>query len=148
MLFRKSTFAISLLVAQLIFQAGGNFAYANVIAAETAKQQADLGWAFRSDKEDFVGQACIQEGDGNGKAKTSGPSQSGFTFSQSLSEAQAASELGFGMDGRASYGVSDYSIAADFYQQSVSSSFSISSIWESECPAFLLARLLTRSFNV
>lgn len=97
------------------------------INAITSNRSALLGSAYLSEKESFVGQQCV-----TGKTVPAGIAQSTFNFSQTLSKKQAEDELGFSVGGKARFGAVTASAAARSMKSSVSSSYSISSVWLSE----------------
>lgn len=100
---------------------------AHEISAATAEKDAILGSAYKSEQETFPSQACF-----SGDKISSGAATSTFSFEQSLTEAQASRELGFGAGGRARYGVVEASASARFLKNSISNEYSVSAVWLSE----------------
>jgi len=84
------------------------------------ESQALIGTGYASDKQSFQGN-CL-----GGETVESGINQSNISFSQAISEAQLASELGFEAAGRARFGVISASAAAKFQSAAQSDEFSIS----------------------
>jgi hypothetical protein len=105
----------------------GEFALATDVAANTANRDADLGSAYQSEKELFVGQSCVV-----GNTSSTGAPISTFSFDQSLTESQASNELGFDVGGRARFGVVEASASSRFMRGSVSNQYSVSAVWLSE----------------
>jgi len=101
--------------------------YANDINANTSSQAAILGSAYRSERDDFSGAQCVTGDEGS-----AGISSSTFSFQTALSEAEVSNELGFGAGGRAQFGAVSVSASAKFAQSTVSSDFSVSSVWLSD----------------
>jgi len=89
----------------------------------TGKSALD-GSAYSSTQQDFLGGQCV-----TGTLKPTGVSESSFDLSQTVSESQLSTELGFGMGARARYGVVEASLAANFLSRSVSNAFSVSAIY-------------------
>ncbi|MBL8177880.1 MAG: hypothetical protein JNK48_24600 [Bryobacterales bacterium] len=114
----------SLLVAALCLPFSS---HASDLVAATSGRQAVLGSAYNSKKEEFPGQSCV-----TGTPVPTGTAVATFSFDQSLTESQAAQQLGFGAGGRARFGVVEASASAQFMRNSVSSSYSVSAIWVSE----------------
>ncbi|MGZ3734144.1 MAG: hypothetical protein ACXVC0_04250, partial [Bdellovibrionota bacterium] len=100
---------------------------ATEIPAGSIKGEAVLGSAYKSEKQMFPGDSCL---DGSRKVGA-GKASAGFTFQTSMSESQLSSELGMGVGGRARSGAVEYSGSANFLQNAVSNSLSVSSAWES-----------------
>jgi hypothetical protein len=100
---------------------------ATEINAISARRVAVLGSAYRHDREDFPGEACI-----TGDSTPAGTTTSNFTFQNSISENQATKELGLEAGGRSRIDVVEVSASATFLQNSVSSAYSVSSIWISD----------------
>lgn len=101
--------------------------HAQEINANTASQAAILGSAYRTERDDFSGAQCIA-----GDEVLAGSSSSTFTLQTALSRAEASKELGFEAGGRAEFGVVSVSTLAKFAQSTVSSDFSVSSVWLSD----------------
>lgn len=101
--------------------------YARDVNAITADRSALIGSAYQSDKEHFVGQACVE-----GNELSSGVTTSTFSFEQSLTEKQAADQLGFQAGGYARYGVVKGEASARFAKSAVSSAYSVSAVWLSD----------------
>lgn len=120
------TNAIILLSAGILFSAAQACGAAE-ISALTSKSAAVLGSAYQSDKELLIGQACL-----TGTERDAGAAVSTFSFEQSLSESQAAEQLGLEAGGRARFGATEVSASARFLQSTVSNAYSISSVWLSD----------------
>lgn len=97
------------------------------ISAITANRTAVLGGAYQSDKEEIVGQACVEGSEAQARTFSSS-----FTFEQSLSQAQASDQLGFKFGARARFGATSASAAARFLQASTSNKLSVSAVWISD----------------
>jgi hypothetical protein len=97
------------------------------ISASTASRTAILGSAYQSEKQSFAGQACV-----SGEEVSTGPSLATFSFDQSLTETQAADQLGLSVGGRARFGVVEASASARFMENAVSSKYSVSAVWLSD----------------
>lgn len=117
---------ISVLLAAATIAMVGN-SYATEINPNTANMGVTLGAAYDTDREAFIGQGCVA-----GLLAPTGAAMSTFSFQQSLSEKQAADELGFSAGARVSYGVVTASASAQFMKSSVSTGYSVSAVWLSE----------------
>ncbi|MEZ0605694.1 hypothetical protein ACAX43_26525 [Paraburkholderia sp. IW21] len=102
-------------------------AWAHDISPITATRSALPGDAYDTDKQDFLGGACVA-----GSLVPAGTATSSFSFQNSLSQSEAQSQLGIEVGGRAQFGAVSTSAAAKFAQSSTSSQYSISSIWLSD----------------
>jgi hypothetical protein len=119
------------------FAGGGSYI---VIPSGTDNLEAVLGSAYQSEKENLVGQSCI-----NGKTPVpAGKSEAGFTFGSSMTESQLSSELGLSVGAKARSGAVEYSGSASFLTQSMSDSLSVSSAWESDY-TFPVDKLIVQS---
>lgn len=98
---------------------------AQKISAITSNGVA-IGTGYQTDKENFVGIGVT------GTSTNVGVAQSTFSFSQSLSEKEAEDELGFSVGGKARFGAYQLSAAAKFARNSISTSYSVSSVWVSD----------------
>jgi hypothetical protein len=105
----------------------GSASIARDVNALTSDRSPQIGDAYQSEKESFVGQACL-----GGVRVPTGVATSTFNFEQSLSERQASEQLGFQAGLRARYGVVEGTASARFMKSAVSSAYSISSVWLSE----------------
>ncbi len=101
--------SIVVLVTTLLAASEGR---AEDIIAATSSRQAVLGSAYNSKKQDFVGQSCIV-----GTPSPTGTATGTFNFTQSLTESQAAEQLGFGVGGRARFGVVEANASAQFMRK-------------------------------
>jgi len=120
----------------------GSHGRAADVSALTSGRAALLGYAYNSDKQEFVGNACV-----TGTSATSGVQSSSFSFEQSLSEAETKEFLGFGASGRARFGLTTASASAKFMRNATSTQYALSAIWMSDylMPAEKLATNVVRS---
>ncbi|AXC15943.1 internalin E (plasmid) [Acidisarcina polymorpha] len=97
----------------------------DTVVSATGKT-AILGTAYHSDTQAFSGE-CLK-----GISEPTGTSSSSFALDQQISESELANDLGFSLGAHARFGVYEGSAEARFNSRSVSSSFSISSIYRAE----------------
>jgi len=114
-------------IAALSWMAFANSAEATDVAASTANRSALAGYAYSAEKQQFVGNACVKGGLSN-----AGFTNSSFSFQQSMSESEAAEQLGFSAGGRARFGLTQVSASARFARNSASTKYSVSAIWLSD----------------
>lgn len=115
------------LAAAMAGLAAGSSAQATDIAALTANRAAQAGYAYNSEKQEFIGNACVKGGLGTGGAQSSS-----FSFQQTLSETEASEQLGFSAGGRARFGLTTASASARFMRNSTSTRYSVSAVWMSD----------------
>lgn len=94
------------------------------IASSSSDYQAGLGDGWDTHKEKLMGRCLV------GNPASEGTATSTTQFEQSISYQQLESELGFGAQGRARFGVVSVSAAAAFLSNSKSDSFSIASTYQ------------------
>jgi hypothetical protein len=90
----------------------------------TSGKSALVGSAYASDRQDFLGGQCV-----TGDTKPTGIAESSFQLDHTVSETDLSSQLGFGLDTRARFGVVEASLAANFLSRSTSNAFSMSAIY-------------------
>jgi len=94
------------------------------ISATSSDYQAGIGDGWDTKKEKLLGRCLV------GKPVSQGHSIATAKFEQSISFEQLESELGFGAQGRARFGVVSVSAAASFLSNSKSDAFSIASTYQ------------------
>jgi hypothetical protein len=125
----RALFYTPLLVALMLFLCGGSHspALAAEIVAATAKRSADIGSAYDTNQQAFLGQGCLEE-----KYHLTGSEKASGQLELVTDQDAAANELGFSAGGRARFGVSEYSAEARFFRASKSNDYSVSAVWTSE----------------
>lgn len=116
----KSAFS----VLSILLMSSIGFAQAVVPAGQG--DEAMLGKGYNPDTQTFEGR-CLK-----GKTEEYGRPAANVDFTQSLSQSDLASELGFGAGGRFRYGIGTVSASAKFFRQQQGSSFSISAVYSGE----------------
>ena len=101
--------------------------FATDVNAITTSRTSQLGGAYQSEKQAFVGQGCI-----TGTSINTGTPVSTFTFDQALSQTDAQEQLGMEAGGRARFGAVETSAAARFMRSATSSQYSASAVWLSD----------------
>lgn len=101
-------------------------AYSQSIIPAGKGEEAMIGMGYNPDTQNFQGR-CLK-----GKTEEYGQPVANVDFSQSISQSELASELGFGTGGKFRYGMAQVSASAKFFKQQQGSSFSISSVYSGE----------------
>ncbi|MBI1859461.1 MAG: hypothetical protein HYR96_00905 [Deltaproteobacteria bacterium] len=96
----------------------------NTITTLSTKTQAVLGTGYATDRQSFGAVACV-----TGTPVFAGASEASLNFDQSMSETQLADSLGVSAGGKFRYGVAEVSASAKFFNESQSTAYSTSAIY-------------------